>query len=215
MDWKEALTPWVLAGSYFEACNCPAICPCRCVGDAPGGSSTEGVCDFALSWHVDRGRAGTIYLDGLDVVLAGRFYDDPARADGHDLGRWEVVLYLDDSATTAQAAALEAIYLGQEGVGSPDMFTAAIETVHAVRRAAIDLVHEPRRKRILVEDRVRVIAREPVTSTEPITCGIPGHDQPGQEWVADVMAVEETGLRWKVEGKCAFASNFSYQSASG
>jgi len=43
---------WEVAGSYFEACNCDVICPCRSVGGRPGGRSTHGVCQFVLSWQV-------------------------------------------------------------------------------------------------------------------------------------------------------------------
>ncbi len=207
------LESWHLAGTYFEACNCEAICGCRRVGDAAGGTSDDGVCDFALSWHVEQGRAGGTSLDGLDVVLAGRYYDDAERACGRDLERWEVALYVDERATSEQATALESIFLGR--VAGAVAFTTVIDTVHAVRRAAITLEHEPRRKRIEVEDRVRVIGRAPVDSSERITCGIPGHDRPGEEWIADVLAVEEAGLRWEVTGKCGFATTFSYGSAQG
>jgi len=41
--------PWHVTGSYFEACNCVAICPCRRRGgQKSAGKSTYGVCDFAF-----------------------------------------------------------------------------------------------------------------------------------------------------------------------
>lgn len=206
-------TPWALSGTYFEACNCEAICPCRVVGGASGSRSTEGVCEFALSWHIERGAAGTADLGNLDVVLAGRFFDDPAVAGDRELGKFEVVLYIDERADRAQGAALESIFLGRTGGSTLENFAGAIDTVHAVRRARIGLTHEPRRKRISVADRVRVLAREPVVSDQLITCGVPGHDYPGQEWIADVMAVQDSGLHWEVTGKCGFSAAFSYQSS--
>ena len=48
----SAIRSWSVAGPYFEACSCEAICPCRSTGGRKGGRSTYGVCDFAL------GRAG-------------------------------------------------------------------------------------------------------------------------------------------------------------
>ena len=39
---------WEVAGSYFEACNCDAVCPCRRVDGRVGGRSTHGVCQLAL-----------------------------------------------------------------------------------------------------------------------------------------------------------------------
>jgi hypothetical protein len=48
---------WAVAGTYFEACNCLPICPCRQVGGRDGGRSTFGVCDFALSWSIADGHS--------------------------------------------------------------------------------------------------------------------------------------------------------------
>ena len=67
---------WEVAGSYFEACNCEAICPCRKVGERAGGRSTYGVCQFVLSWQISRGRADELQLDDLAVVMAGWYDDD-------------------------------------------------------------------------------------------------------------------------------------------
>ena len=35
---------WRIAGSYFESCNCEAICPCRKIDGVPGGRSTYDEC---------------------------------------------------------------------------------------------------------------------------------------------------------------------------
>ena len=101
------IEPWEVAGSYFEACNCDAVCPCRRVDGRAGGRSTHGVCQFALSWQISRGAAGALSLDGLAVVMAG-WYDD----DEHG-SPWRVILYVDESANREQHDALAAIFLGQ------------------------------------------------------------------------------------------------------
>jgi hypothetical protein len=62
---------WDVGGSYFEACNCDAICPCRVVGYKPGRRSSHGICQFALSWQIAAGHEDDIALDGLGAVLAG------------------------------------------------------------------------------------------------------------------------------------------------
>ena len=64
---------WSIAGSYLEACNCEAICPCRRIGGAAGGRSTYGVCMGALSWLVERGHLGELDLSGLSAVIACRY----------------------------------------------------------------------------------------------------------------------------------------------
>jgi len=62
---------WRIRGSYFEACNCEAICPCRSVGGRPGGSSSFGECFGALSWHPAlrwevRGRRNAAFASDFD-----------------------------------------------------------------------------------------------------------------------------------------------------
>jgi hypothetical protein len=198
---------WRVAGSYFEACNCDAVCPCRSVGGRPGGRSTHGICQFALSWRIRDGQADGVDLDGLDVVMAG-WYDDDDHAS-----RWRIVLYVDDRADGAQHDALTAIFLGQAGGSTLRNFAAAIGTVHEVRRARITLSHEPRRWSIRAATYVTVAATRAVDASEPIACGIPGHDHPGTEVVADRLMVADAPLHWDLHERCGFATDFDYTSA--
>ena len=59
---------------------------------------------------------------------------------------------------------------------------------------------------------VSVYAAEPVDAGGPVSCGIPGHDRPGQELRASLLRVEDAPLRWEVSGRCGFASDFDYRS---
>jgi hypothetical protein len=197
---------WAIAGSYFEACNCEAICPCRSVGGRPGGRSTYGVCEFTLSWHIARGHAGDVDLSGLDVVMAGFYRDDDPGSP------WSVILYVDERAQGEQLRWLSNIFLGRAGGGTRANFAASIATVHAVRRARIELDHDPASWAIGIEGFVRVRAATTVACDETVACGIPGLDRPGQELVADVMAVDDVPLSWDLEGRCAFATDFDYRS---
>jgi hypothetical protein len=36
----SGFVPWAISGTYLEACNCDAICPCRTIGGREGGRST-------------------------------------------------------------------------------------------------------------------------------------------------------------------------------
>ena len=166
-------TSWHVSGSYFEACNCDAICPCRRVGDRPGGRSTHGICQFALSWHIDKGRADDVTLSDLDVVLAGWYDDDEPGSP------WRISLYIGDDANDAQYASLASIFLGRAGGTALENFAAAIGTVHQVRRARIRLSHVPRRWFIRAATFVSVSAKVPVEASAPVACGIPGLDRPG------------------------------------
>jgi hypothetical protein len=199
-------TPWQISGSYFEACNCDAICPCRMVGDRPGNRPTYGVCQFALSWHVLRGSAGATMLDDLAVVMAG-WYDDAEPGQP-----WRVTLYIDDRADAVQHDTLAAIFLGDAGGTTLSNFAAAIGTVHAVRRACIALSHERRRWSMRVEHYVNVSAATPVSADAPVMCGIPGRDHPGTEVVSDTLTVDDGPLQWELRERCGFATDFRYTS---
>ena len=201
---KPATVPWRVAGRYFEACSCEAICPCRSVDGAAGGKSTYGTCEFALGWSIDDGAAGDLDLSGFEVVMAG-WYDD------HEPGSpWRVVLYLDERASPEQRQALEAIYLGRAGGTTLANFAAGIGEVLAVRAARITIDHTRGRRRIGAENYVEVVEQAPVATDATVSCGIPGHDQPGEEIVADRLAVHDTGLDIDVRGRCAFATRFRY-----
>src|SRR3954465_1635183 len=101
--------PWALSGTYLEACNCEAICPCRRIGGRQGGRSTYGICLGALSWQIVEGRAGDTDPGGRGGVIVCRYSDDEPGSP------WDFVLYLDDRADDHQRAALEAIFLGHAG----------------------------------------------------------------------------------------------------
>jgi len=168
--------------------------------------STYGVCEFALSWRILRGHHDTLDLSNLSVVLAGRYRDDE---DGKP---WRVSLYVDEQTTAAQHDALANIFLGRLG-GTPSRnFSNAIREVYGVRRARIELEHRPRRWFIRAETFVTVTGATPVASPLPVSCGIPGHDHPGEEVTTDVMRVEDDPLTWDVRGRCGFASDFDYAS---
>jgi hypothetical protein len=198
-------TSWRVAGSYFEACNCEAVCPCRRQGGRGGGRSTYGLCDFALSWSIAHGHSGQLDLEGFDVVLAGRYDDDEPGSP------WRVALYLDERAEASQQRALADIFLGRAGGTTLTNFARAIGHVYVTRSARIRLDHTPRRQRIEVPDQVSVRALAHVDTEEPVTCGIPGDDRPGQELVCDIT-VDEPPLRWEVTGRCGFATSFDYRS---
>ena len=91
---------WRVQGSYFEACNCEAICPCRSVGGRPGGPSSFGECFGALSWYIDQGHADGVDLSARRTVLSIRYLDRVQPSTP-----WEVVLYVDQDTSDEQRAA--------------------------------------------------------------------------------------------------------------
>ena len=47
---------------------------------------------------------------------------------------------------------------------------------------------------------------------EPVSCGIPGHDHPGEEFIAEALDVDSDPLRFAFSGRCGFATDFDYRS---
>ena len=197
---------WRVSGSYFEVCTCEAICPCRRHGSRKGGRATYNTCDFALSWHIKRGNADTIDVSGLSVVLAGSYCDDEPSSP------WRVILYVDEQATQAQHAALADIFLGRSGGGTLRNFARAIGEVYAVRTARIELDHTPNHERMNIAGLLTASTARPVITDQPVSCGIPGHNHPGQEIVAATFKLNDDPLIWEVKGRCGFATDFEYSS---
>ena len=198
---------WHVRGSYFESCNCDAICPCRRIDGMSGGRSTHGICLGALSWLIEDGRAGDVVLDELRVVLALRYSDDEPGSP------WTVFLYVDERADEEQRRALEGIYLGRrEGTireHAPWIWKESI--VLGAAPAAIEIDHTPRRQWFRVRDHVEVRVAAPVPGQPTVTCVIPGHDRSGEELTVEVLRVaEQAPLEFGYRGVCAYASTFDY-----
>jgi hypothetical protein len=201
--------PWQISGTYLEACNCEAICPCRTISGRKGGRSTEGVCMGSLSWQIDAGTAGQVDLSGLRVVLALRYDDDEPGSP------WSFFLYLDQRADRSQREALEGIFLGQLG-GTPELQFPWVwkeSMLLGVRQVSIEIDHTPGGGWFRAGGEVTVRVREPVAGSETVTCIIPGHHQQGQEMIADRLAVADGALDFELGGKCGYESSFAYSSA--
>ena len=139
-------------------------------------------------------------------MLAGSYSNDEPGAP------WRVVLYVDERGTAEQQQALRYIFLGHAGGTTLRNFARAIGEVYAVRPAQIELHHASNQEHIAIEHYVTARTDRSVLSDETVTCGIPGHDRPGQEIIADVFHVDDGALHWSISGRCGFASSFAYSS---
>lgn len=198
---------WHVRGTYFEACNCDAICPCRRIDDVGGGRSTHGVCLGVLSWLIETGTADGTDLAGLPVALASRYDDDEPGSP------WTWILYLDTGASDEQRAALEAIFTGRLGGDALRHFPWAWKASElvAVRPVDIEIDHTPRRQRLRIRDRVSVRIRDRYEGRETVTCVIPGHERAGEELVADELVVDDGRLGFTYRGVCGYGSSFDYR----
>src|SRR3954471_14992415 len=176
-------TAWQIRGSYFESCNCDAICPCRRVDGVAGGRSTHGICTGVLSWLIEDGRTDDVALAGLPVALACRYSDDEPGSP------WTWALYLDERASSEQRDVLEAIYTGRLGADAEKHFPWAWKASElvAVRPVEIEVDHTRRRQWLRIRDHVSVRIRDRFDGGETVTCVIPGHDREGEELVTDEL----------------------------
>ena len=197
---------WSIRGSYFESCNCDAICPCRRIDGAPGGRSTHGVCTGVLSWLIEQGHVEATELPGLQVVVAMRYSDDEPGSP------WTWILYLDERASNEQRSALEAIFTGRLGGDALTHFPWAWKDSElvAVRPVAIDVDHTRRRQWLRIHDQVRVRIRDRYPGSERVSCVIPGHGRDGEELIADELVVEDGPLGFSFEGVCGYGATFAY-----
>ena len=198
---------WRIEGDYFESCNCEAICPCRMIGEAPGGGrSTHGVCYGVLSWLIRSGAADGVDLSGLAAALALRYDDDEPGSP------WTFVLYVDDRGTEEQREATAGILTGRLG-GDQILrlpWVRKPSELIEIRPAEIELRVVPNGNELRIGSAVEMVASRPVETDERIACGIPGYHIAGTEYYADRLALADEPFEWELAGNCAFVSTFAY-----
>jgi len=196
-------------GSYFESCNCEAICPCRMIDGVKGGRSTYGICYGALSWRIEEGVVGEVDVAGLCVALIVRYDDDEPGSP------WSIVLHVDDRGSAEQQDALADVFLGRASGPHVDILPWVRKARHLldVRASAIELTPEGDGYRLRVGDAVRLRATRPVESEQTVSCVISGYERIGRELYADELVVDDDPFAWELSGNCAFASDFEYASA--
>ena len=197
---------WRIRGTYFESCNCDAVCPCRRIDGAAGGRSTRGVCMGVLSWLIEDGAVGRTDVSGLPVAIACRYSDDEPGSP------WTWVLYLDTGACIDQRDALEGIFTGRLGGDAERHFPWAWKASElvAVRAVDIGVDHTRHRQRLRIRDHVSVWIRDCYDGGETVTCVIPGHERTGEELIADELVVEDSALAFAYRGVCGYGSTFDY-----
>jgi hypothetical protein len=199
---------WHIAGSYLEACNCEAICPCRRIGGQMGGRSTYGECLGALSWVVKEGGVDDVDLVGMQAVLVSRYHDDEPGSP------WTFALFVDARGDERQRQAIADILTGRLGGTPMKQFPWAFKESNLLGVEALDIEidHRPGRGWFRGGEKVEVQIREPVADQAPVTCIIPGHHRSGRELISDSIEVDAGELAFSVSGRCAYESTFDYSS---
>lgn len=194
---------WELSGGYFESCNCEVACPCVFLSPP-----TTGECQVLIAWHIEKGKAGPVPLDGLNAALA-------VFSPGHLIkGSWQVALYVDERATPAQRDLLTRIFGGQAG-GVPATLAPLIGKVLGVKSVPMHFEAEGKRRSLripkLAEMQIEAIqgqeGKDVTVENHPLTA------VPGQKAVvakSKRLSFHDHGLEWEFSGKNGFYSPFSY-----
>jgi hypothetical protein len=195
-----AQAKWQLSGDYFENCNCDVVCPCLVSPAAPLTSRpTQGTCDVALFFHIDKGSYDTTPLDSLNVAVIGHA-PGPMGA-----GNWTIAAYIDERADDQQTAALGAIFGGAEG-GPMAAFAPLIGTHLGAKKVAIRYsINGKSRSAEIVG--ILQMAVEPLPTMHPSgeTWAALGHPVAPDKMALAVGIAGSTfadhGMRWDNSGK--------------
>jgi hypothetical protein len=180
---------WSFSGEYFENCNCAVACPCIFSTAAPFTSEpTEGACEVAFAFHLDRGQFGDVPLNGLNAALI-------ARTPGAMIeGNWSVALYVDERADERQREALQAIFSGTAG-GVMGGFAPLIGEVLGVKAVPIAYHNEGQRRAVEIPEIMDLAVRAtPSIMGENAEIVAVGAHPFAPEGVA--MAAGEPGSTW-------------------
>ena len=195
---------WEISGLYFENCNCKILCPCLFFGDP-----SEGDCTTISAWHIEKGYYSDCPLDGLNVVMAIYCPGNMGQE------KWQVALYLDETANQLQKDGLTQIYSGRAG-GHPAVLVAYIGEVLGIRSLRIKIQAEGKRRVLIIPDiiesDIEAIAGEDgdeVTFSNTPLCITPGQKSVVAE--SKRLIFRDHGMQWDTSNRYGSYSQFSYQ----
>lgn len=128
-----AVPTWQLKGQYYETCNCDFVCPC--VPAQLAVMPTKGTCVFAMAFQIEKGRYGTLPLDGLGFIVVG---STPAEMGK---GHWSVGVVVDERASAEQRDAIAGIASGAAG-GPMAALSGLVSTMLGVESSPIQFARD-------------------------------------------------------------------------
>ncbi|MEX0985674.1 MAG: DUF1326 domain-containing protein [Actinomycetota bacterium] len=106
---------WKLKGHYVQACSCTSVCPCPTASAPPDNPDGTTDCWGAGIFDITEGNLDDLDLSGVKTGMTVHF---PGLVSD---GSWHIGIVIDDSASDAQASALEQIFGGKLGGPFGDM----------------------------------------------------------------------------------------------
>lgn len=196
---------WKINGTYFEACNCDAACPCIFLSDP-----TQGECEALVAWHIDEGAFNDVKLGGLNVALAVHSPGNMATV------KWKAAVYFDDSASESQKDALMQIFTGQVG-GHPGKLVPHIGEVLGVSSLPMTYRAEGKQRSLKIEGVANAEIEALNTGQGGADITVDNHPlciAPGYKAVVSKsteFTYKDHGFDWQFSGKNGFYSPFVYQ----
>ena len=123
---------WNISGELVETCSCNMLCPCW-FGQADLMLMDQGYCGTSLLLRVREGAHEGVDLSDQNTIVSLHF-PGPTLFDANGTGR----VYVDESASDAQASALETIMQGAPG-GGIEVPASLVSTWLPTKRAAINV----------------------------------------------------------------------------
>lgn len=196
---------WSLTGTYFETCNCEAVCPCVFLSP-----QSEADCTALVAWHIDKGSFGDVALDGLNVALA-------VHAPGIMVKtKWRAAAYFDDNASATQTDALHTIFSGKAG-GHPAVLASFIGEMVGAKTVPIRYRREGRTASLSIpgvtDAEIEVLegqGGQPIRIENHPLCIAPG--KPATVARSKRFQLADFGFDWKMSGKNGLTSEFVYRS---
>ena len=158
-----------LEGRMIEVCTCNTVCPCF-IGEAPDG----GTCDVTVAWTFDSGDIEGVDVTGCTIAVVAHIPGKPLD------GNWRAAVYVDDSASEDQEAAILNVFTGKLGGAIADVAKLIGEVV-GVERAPIEFTSDNGNGSLKIGD-VAEATMDPLvtddgkvaTLTNPLFTGSPG-----------------------------------------
>ena len=204
VETQPAASGYQFQGTLLEACNCDVLCPCW-IGEDPD----NGTCSSVVAYHFDTGSIRGVDVTGL--TLASVVF-----IPGNILaGNWKQVLFVDDSASDEQEAAIVDAFTGKLGGPLADLAQLVGERLAVVRAPISHEVNEGRGT-LSVGDGAVFTEMEPYRGPDgsvtvlqnSIFSTVPG----SPAWVGKASSFKvnmpEQGWTYEFEGRNAIQSNW-------
>jgi hypothetical protein len=192
---------WNLEGTYFETCSCEVVCPCT--ASLSLGADYDR-CRVTLVFNITQGEVEGTDVSGLKVAAIA---DTPKVMSE---GNWRLGVFIDATASDAQAEKLGAVFGGQLG-GPMQALGPLVSENLGVERAAIEIGEEGLRHNVKIGDgidfEIEDVVPFGVESGEPARLTGIFHPVASELTIAKATRSRISAFGIEYEGKAGFSSS--------